>query len=623
MTLHAIRLEVTQRAPFLVAAEDSASFGIDSFLPRDSSGQPIIPGTLMRGVVRDALESICKRCGGKLPGVADDGATFLATLFGAASGGAGDDHGQGGRAPQRGLVTFLDLTADKPKEGTRTLTRIAIDPALGSAGEGQLQVLEQPYAIGEEVVFSGEVRVRGGATAAKVVAALELAARAVTAIGAHKSAGFGRLVRFTSSLVMQDGTPRDPVPKSKTRRWVATLDIKDPFLVSAERVAPNVFESAIIISGAVIKGAIADALAPLSQDMGDFLAAAVFREARPELNLPGRPPAVVPRIVPLSIGVWDDGQGENEKQVGCALRDQEPRVGAAGDALHPPRFSIDWKPEDRAAVANHFNLLGPSFMTMDMARDQLHFTTHTRTAIDYRKGTAAYDEVAEAGQLFVYEMVSPRESHSTRWRFEIVSDRPDAAEHLSEIDGLEVLIGKMPTPATIKDIAPSKRPPDEGWVLDLDDGRKAAAILIETPALLSPIDKLHAANGDIRPVYAETFKSIFDGLDVQLGPFFARQSLIGGWQAMRYRGGPGRPYTPWLATERGSVFLLSVPAKKGMSFKRRLTMLLEQGLPEADAIVGASWEVCPLPRVNGFGQISLHDPRKLARRPVSSERPAR
>ncbi|EJW09407.1 hypothetical protein A33M_1380 [Rhodovulum sp. PH10] len=88
--------------------------------------------------------------------------------------------------------------------------------------------------------------------------------------------------------------------------------------------------------------------------------------------------------------------------------------------------------------------------------------------------------------------------------------------------------------------------------------------------------------------------------------FFARQLMIGAWQAMRYRS--GAHYDPWVATDAGSIFLLSVDDDHKAAFEARLTELVATGLPEAGDIPEPRWQHCPMARVNGFGEIGVWTP---------------
>lgn len=81
-------LSITLRSPFMTGGDTLPAFGVDARLPHDGDrdGKPVIPGTLIRGVLRDALNALCDRGKGSLPGLAAANHQFLSRLFGRASG---------------------------------------------------------------------------------------------------------------------------------------------------------------------------------------------------------------------------------------------------------------------------------------------------------------------------------------------------------------------------------------------------------------------------------------------------------------------------------------------------------------------------------------------------------
>ena len=100
-------------SPFMFGGAPDLAFGVDDKLPRGPDGRVVLAGTLLRGLLRDALLSM--RARGRLPGAA--GGADLRKLFGARSGleagelkaASPDDGGVGGNAPERGLLVIGDL----------------------------------------------------------------------------------------------------------------------------------------------------------------------------------------------------------------------------------------------------------------------------------------------------------------------------------------------------------------------------------------------------------------------------------------------------------------------------------------------------------------------------------
>lgn len=629
--MHELTIRLTLVSPFLTGAGAPPLFGVDARMPRNVEQRPFIPGTLLRGVARDALIAICQRCGNKIPKVPGSGWSFLGDLFGRSSHltrgadlregrddvGAGDGP-RAGNLPQRGAITFTDLIAENAGQAGQTLTRITIDSGLGSAKEGHHQVIELPYPIGTEVTFTGAALVRAadGMSVETVRNALALAFEAVPAIGAHKSAGFGR-IRWCRIVQVPARTVLPASIAEARNQLTGSLVFDAPFLVAAERVAPNVFAGAVTVPGAAIKGAIATAWGGemMPSALSNFLSSAVFRAARPDLTARIEKGQVViasaistdprPVAMPHSLAVYDTGERPRSDRkrmiLHDAIIDANPRVYGN----QPPIFEVDWKPIHRKAACHA--LLGEKIVPIELIEEVLERDVRTRTAIDSETGAAKYDE--SGGSLFVYDMVSPQRksggSTGVMWRFDIHAPDGIAPEIAQRLHGLQIVIGKSDAPARI--FLQTGSAPVVTADLRRQGDRVTAVVKLETPALLTPIEKLRIAHGNPEPVYRAYFEKVFESINATLVSFFARQRLIGGWQAMRFPVTTGH-YDPWVATDPGAVFLLSVDEADEARFKDKLEALLLSGLPEADDIAEPRWDHCPLARVNGFGQISLWRP---------------
>ncbi|EJW09479.1 hypothetical protein A33M_1259 [Rhodovulum sp. PH10] len=553
MTLQAIDIRIELVSPFMTGGEINPLFGVDARLPR-KDGRPVIPGTLVRGVLRDALLAICRRCGGAIPGLPGSGNAFIGDVFGRASGlGQDDDPSQGAddrgasNAPQRGAVTFEDFEAEPVAAGSGTITRIRIDEALGSAEEGHLQVLDLPFPIGATVAFCGRalVRTSGALPVASVVSAFELALGVVPAIGAHKSAGFGRVAGFAVTLAPAASLPAAiavpaAVPAAAAAEAITfALDFDGPFLVGAERIAPNVFAGAVEVSGGAIKGAVANVLGPDGQLPGDldaFLSDAVFRAARPAVtarnevragslvSAPECAPAPDggsrPVVPPFSLCVYEKENPEPGKKLRFdlhdAILDEQPRIGT--NPTSPPVLAVDWKSIHAKAIdkalVDDKALAKRSLVSMHLVESVVARCVRTRTAIDDRLGTARYEPGA-GGALFVYDMVEPRlaDGPALRWVFEIGAPGGVPADILGKLHGLRILIGKGPTSATLSTLGPASRPP----VAATRRGAQwQAAVVLQTPALLTPIDRLRASGGDVGAAYHEHFRQVFAPVPVTL-----------------------------------------------------------------------------------------------------------
>ncbi len=629
--MHALKISLQVESPFATTSGVEAAFPIDNVLPRAlHTSKPIIPGTLLRGVLRDVLGTLLARGNGRLPGVAtDDAVRLIGELFGRPSGadprGAGYDVPADGtnNDPQRGGIVVEDLTADEvAKDFQKTTTRISIDPTFGSAKEGALQVIECPWPIGEAVKFSGRILITPAIDVDVAQNALGLALSAIDALGAYKSAGFGRVVEASlqrdDAAIDEQRRRREAIlavrPAQTPRTWRVVLSVDRPFLVSADRVAPNLFRGAETIPGGTVKGSFAQALRDRLERDADFsalLSRTVFSQFCPvaaetpskALNAPLELP------IPMSLGCYETRT--KSVVVRDTILDAFPGIRIDGGDTSAPLFQIDWKDKHRDAVRKRAAQLSialppdPSSVVREI---------RVRTAIDYDKGTASYDE--NGGGLFVYSAVAPRirteKGNLTPLYYvgEVSAATAEAAECAAVQDLLRELvdhsgwIGK--TDATIDVVALGPSPAAKP-VPPIDQFKKLYyPIVLRTPALMTPIDALRRVGGDVGTVYADYFASRAGDHGLKLVRYRARQRLIGGYQVFRFRP-EGSAYDPFVVTEPGSTFLLEADPARKSEAQAWMNERLLMGLTEADddGPDETRWRRLPLARTNGFGAIAL------------------
>ena len=179
-----ITLTITVQSPFLFPGLSAGSLGVDAVQLRDEFGNAVLPADQARGVIREALTDIARAA----PSVVT--APDLTSLFGQESKERKDSEGYD--RPERGKLLFGDLIARDVPLGQAETTRVEIDDLTGAAKTGHLVVVEQVAPFGTPVTFAGTLLLFWPkADAARIVRALDRAARLIPAIGAHKSAGFG------------------------------------------------------------------------------------------------------------------------------------------------------------------------------------------------------------------------------------------------------------------------------------------------------------------------------------------------------------------------------------------------------------------------------------------------
>lgn len=364
------KLCVVLRSPFLIPGVSAPAVVADAVPAVNAKGQPIIPGSLMRGLFRDAVGTAF-------------GAAERDALFGGKSG----KEQNGDYAPRRRALEFSDLVGkgcgNKPQ-----FARVSIDRATGAAKEGHLQFIELAAPPNCLTVFEGTVTC--SAPAAKdVEATLEKAKKLIRAVGSHKSSGFGEV---TDIILTRKGAA-NPLAAAKVdtdfRDWVELrFTLNRPFLVDSEHSTGNRFRGAEVIPGAVFKGALASAL---GTGADEWLAKTHIGHARPAPE--GEAPYPV---LPFSLALIDGRLID--------MFDDKSTTGV-------PIFETDWKPKDRKAIYQALGMRGEPFIPRDV---------RVRTAMNYLSGVVAYEidpETKEgAGQLFSYDAVDPTEHQwVARW----------------------------------------------------------------------------------------------------------------------------------------------------------------------------------------------------------------
>ena len=185
-----LALALKVRGPILSQATGEPRFGLDAAQIR-AGGRPIMPGSHVKGHLRQVFEQA--RVAG-VPGIDD---CWIGRWLGRPSGRVSEPGGSRFE-PENGLLTFSDLVADSAKCGA--ITRVAIDEERGGVRQGMMQVVEAPWAYGETVIFRGKARLHGVAREndrEHLRQSLAWAFQMIPAVGAFKTAGFGRLEKAT------------------------------------------------------------------------------------------------------------------------------------------------------------------------------------------------------------------------------------------------------------------------------------------------------------------------------------------------------------------------------------------------------------------------------------------
>ncbi|MCB2188747.1 MAG: hypothetical protein KQJ78_20195 [Deltaproteobacteria bacterium] len=592
---HEFQIKLTLESPFASQGLDAAYLGVDTHLARDHAGRLIIPGTLLRGVLRHLLLEMAGRMRNLAPG--SEGPPLVNEIrvlewFGQPTGtpwpqDEKDENSPtkpaptaGDFTPGRSRVFFRDLVcqAEEPANAD-FLTRIEIDHATGSVQTGALQVVEQPFPLGLPVEFAGELAFYGSDAEAGVLQrALETALGFIPALGGVKSAGFGFLAA-PATLVGSTETKSDPenaVPSGQGP-WVFDLKILDPYLVDAERVALNIFQGQEVVPGAVIKGSLARLL-ELSgaSDWKEVLQRMRLSHAIP-LDSAGRRRRYDPPLTRYRCRNQPDRQGD--------LFDPQTSFEGLTEEVF---FPVDWKWDGQ----------GPDY----------HL--RTRTAIKPGK------ETAQESQLFAYRLIKPGDKPL---RFTLCfapedKDSPAAKVILAAlVSGLDFL-GKTSARARAAWQADAR---EERVVAPGGQDGETWRVVLQTPAALFGPEQCRADKApDARALYLAYWRNLL-GLWTAAGKpapgklaeeefnFFAAQAWEGGYRAMRFPPSPGE-YLPYILTKPGSVFLLRFTGGDQKHQKAFFEHLLRHGLPayRADKLASPElWETCPYAPENGYGEV--------------------
>ena len=561
---------LTLEGPIMTQSSSAGAFGLDAVMAQ-SNGTYYLAGSLIKGLLHEAWQELAS---------IDPSFLILRDKWlGKASPDASDD------APNRGLLFFEDLQDQNTDlNAANTLFRIKMDSERGSVERGAYQVIESPYKPGQPVSFTGTFRMiaQSDSEVAEVHKAVLAGLNWIQSAGAERTIGFGRtqsVVCGAPTLLHWQKKPAQP----NQNRFRLTLEFDRPICMARRRIAGNYFESEDTIAGAALKGTLA---ALIDQDPHSFpllrqhLWEVAFSHAFPDKE-GSRPKRVrESKFRKVVKETFHD-----------ALRVSVAEIEALDETIE---FSVDWKPDKWKPEERPW--------TWPTVKKELR----VRTAIDSKLRRAADAE------LFAYEMLV------TKGRKWIASATLPNVLGLADEFQMALqhgLFGIGKTKACAKVLlSPDARP-----VVAALNGE--IAITLQTPALICDPSRHLAPNkengtsdqrameNEYRAAWAE-----LSGGSLQLQTYFHRCSLAGSeYIRRRFQLKFGHPYTPYLMTDPGSVFLLKVAdATKAKAF---LEKALQNGLPltpsvkrfyHLDGVPDSDlWQHCPYLPENGFGEIDL------------------
>ena len=511
---------------------------------RDVNGALIVPMDQLRGLLRHGLVDL------GLTGVLDD-------LFGKGS----DDVAKtasGNYTPDRSALFLSDLVAapiPPADQAAGPMHRVRIDPETGAATEGHLLTLEQVAAPGAEIAFSGDFHAYSSLEVTVLESALSAALQVHGAIGSLKSVGFGEVV--TCSATLQDAPATQPLADPGGPRLTMHFSLDRPYLVDPERIADNAYLGRRDIPGGAIKGLLAQNLALCGANV-DATALAALRIGQ------ARRVGDTADLLALSV-VWD--RDENR------FADRAHSAAKPGD-LHQSGWKSEQEDRIEAVLGN--------------GNPPLRMEERVHTQINADTG-AAFDQ-----KLYSTIAVAP-DPQGFECALDLTEVAPEQRRALVSALG-KPLFGLGMTGATLRPIRMT--------CLGGADGAQAGhfAIVVKTPALLAdPEDTPEDQTGVFASCKAFWSKHLPHST---LKACHARQRLVGGYHALRFRIRPGG-YRPWVLTEPGSVFVFDLAAEDVDAMNLFLRRgLCRTNLGDADM----DWRNCPFVAENGYGELARQSP---------------
>lgn len=654
--LYTLKVTLKIQAPVLCSSAGTSRWGLDKTVFRNHENKPAIPASHVKGKLREAWTELIKA--GAYTGdnqkreVKENNKPafipFIEKWLGLAA-------EEGSYEPIKGRILFSDFVCEedvpdekgsdcKDAEHRGHITRIAINRESGTAKEEALLNVESLFPAGKTTSWTGEIEFPAEAreAAEAIRDDILVGLRWVSALGSEKGIGFGVLEEVISPNTEDcwKATESKPVitpPSIAPQSLGIAITMKDPILLGGRRIKDNHLKSEIIITGAVIKGALARCIqrrlllesSILKKCMnkeddqkkldaaGLCLLAEHFENIRFTHAFPSRDSGKRPVVTPLSVvlgGKKDVKKGLTEESFQDAADWEKPRP----INIKAPTFAVDWKWKDEKRVKKAYGWA------------EVKSLAYTRTAID------SVSRRAKEEKLFTYQYVLPEFTETLK----VKSEDGQTEEEIAVTKPVTWLgwafLPNGLTPEECKALSAQLSFVLENWFKHVgkrdariekveiiesellkpavESSEKAGAKLVITlqsdALMLTPWDLTLSDNPDLKDYYERFWMNISEDA-FTLKQFFAKQVLHGGFIGKRFR--TRGQYFPFFLTAAGSVFKLEIkdPTKADAFLKdwetKGLTpppwALEEYGNPETGIV---DWEKCPFTRENGFGEIAVN-----------------
>ncbi len=587
MNVHQINITLTLKGPILTQGLGSKQFGLDTSIARNAQGEPVLPGSLIKGNLLHSINELNILTAGNFYAQHE-----ITELFGTPA--------NNNNEPARGLLNFdyyWALQTPLQENDNKTCNRIKIDEQLGTVEKGSLQVIESPFTEGENYSFTGiiscyslnEERLQ------RLLKNCHKAFQYISHVGALKGIGFGKVIDVKVTHGLAKVKNQKDHKLKKLNRFSVNMTFDRPVCFSNQTNMENVFKTKEQLSGAIVKGAIANKIEhdanflPLAKQ----LSAIKINWLKPSLN------KTKPLTIPLCVAY-----NESDTTMPAFtnhLREQTP-LNNANTSLLAKAWQSDWK----NATYKQFYQQNKDYQPADIVKSLV-----VRTAINpYQENNIHLKNTAKDSQLFSYQCIENKNAAqaSVNWQGVIdVSDTEDTAtvvKQLQQVFATPLLgLGKTKAQASVT-LTKAAPLPD----INLNNSTTLAVVL-ESDALINLNISQYSPCLNVFEAYKQAFKNIDQHLE--LVDMCATQQLEGGgyyWH--RYFKKTLTDYQPQLLTCAGSVFVFANNA----ATKTRISRWLRLGIDPSEGQLGnvkhnnnteENWQLNPFNRGNGYGEITL------------------
>ena len=608
-----LHISITVRGPLISQSANPGALGLDIVIARNHKNQIYLPGTLISGKIRQALEELDDAI--KTETKPDWFAPDLNNWLGQVS---------ENNFPKTKRLFFSDFVYDGDEPDNKTRYRIKIDSNRGAVEKHQIVMIESPFISGESYTFKGQVQFFSSKhTVDAIKIHINVGLKWLSHLGAFRSIGFGQVLQAEISDVttLPISEPSPTNINSEINRIGLCIHPEHPFCLAGKPNTDNLFESEAIIPGGAIKGCIATTWNHLLDKQSGKIDTEAedtkFKELRENFSkikishaFPGHIQNTRPVVAPFSL-VKTSKEGP--------LYDVAQLTGPALINNLPPDFAVDWK--DTQDTLNDYPW--PYIRFKDWGWDSLESELRIRTAID-RDALRSAEE-----QLFAYQQIAPEKPSENgiikvNWYSELDLSQIDNPQKSIVLEQLKVIcsqgligLGKTKTPLQLDFLtqADKIKPTIPSYLTPLE--HNTWLVTLQTDTLLGNPENLNETSGreELHKMYYDAWQEISNE-KLSLLRYFARQKISGGNHRQHtMRSADNNTYRPWFLTEAGSVFVLQSNDTDADNIRKMLEDWLSNGLPLAKSAINwyrlkenktQFWRYTPYVPENGYGEIAVN-----------------